>query len=581
MVLPPIANWSAENARQAVRESLGQDFEINRLMLEDKDFWQGGSMWPGHRTGDKGVDDALLRNIEPQFSVDDILSEVMENFADGLLHFEASVMLDPMKPAPKGTPAEETQQQDQTAKLRSLSLWWDRKKFWRKARAAAKRSRYAPLKDNPGVGRGDLRFWVPPVNLTTTAGADGSVTRLLPTLLPLDDALARVEVDDVRPDVAAIYIDPLTRERAAVLLVMVGEQEEVEVWTVRGQGDTRETVLRVLTSGNVAAQAVPEFVLKLGGRLPLVELEGDILLTKPTRQIQNILNFITTVLPRTVETAGFKERYFLNAEPPGIWLRTPPEGPALDKKEEGGVTWYKHRVPWVLGASITTEVQGIWTAGADKVQQFANPGVTIAEPTDPKFVTDAATAVEGLIYKRCRQGHLAITSIAEASGVAYQQHRAQFENDLGNAKAGVEGLVRDGLETALAFAALMSEEAVALLRDYRIVVDLHIHAGPVTPDEARLATELRDKRAIGQQTMMSRVGVEDTVAEEAAIVADPFFQLDLSKKRAEIVQAWIAAGAEMGVAASFAGLTPEETQMLVTASVPQPETQLAPTIKAA
>jgi hypothetical protein len=227
------------------------------------------------------------------------------------------------------------------------------------------------------------------------------------------------------------------------------------------------------------------------------------------------------------------------------------------------------------------EIVGIRTVGTDGKETFASPSVTALDPVNPAFATDASDRVAEKLYRRGKQGHLALNSTAQASGTAYQQARAQFEADLKRLKGGVEGMVRDILEATLALAGLMSTEARSVLTDFRVAVNLRVSAGPVTADEARLATELRDKRAISQQTMMSRVGIEDPQAELTQITDDPFYQLDLWLKRLEVYQKAIDAGAAAAVAAEIAGMTPEEGQMLETGTVPAPVKPGKPALSAA
>lgn len=156
----------------------------------------------------------------------------------------------------------------------------------------------------------------------------------------------------------------------------------------------------------------------------------------------------------------------------------------------------------------------------------------------------------------------------ETSGIAYEQARAQFEADLTKLRGQVEAMVRDILEAVLALAGLMSGEAKAVLVEFRVQVTLRVSAGPVTAEQARLAIELRDKRAISQQTMMARIGIEDPVAEQQAIEADPFYQAELWLKRLEVYNKLVESGAATAVAAHLAGMTTEEGRMLETGTVP-------------
>jgi hypothetical protein len=576
--LPPIANFTAQDAKNAVTQTLSSDFTVNHKMLEGKDFWQNGELFPGARSSDSATDRALRQNAKKTFIADDILSECMANYVNGLLGHEASVTLEPIEPIDEANEtAVEAQQKDIELKMRAISMWWDSKAFWRKVRITIARSRFAALRERPLIGRGDLRVWVPTNGLERVLPAPGRrAGRRFPSALSLDDALERIEVDDVEPDTAAVYTDPKTREKAAIIITGDANtlSERIELWTVEGRGDAAITRVRVLTNTpttstgrqqRVAPEAT-ELTLPLRGRLPLIEAEGDIAITKPVRDMVGVLNLIATVLPRTVEFAGFKQRYLTNVEPPGMWLPYPPsDSPALAKEELNGRAYYKHRVGWQLGADMTAELIGVRRFDPDtKLEQFAEPGVKIEEPTDPEYVTKAHERWSAVIYKRMRQGHFATQDAAQLSGVAYQQHRQQFEDDLKNGKGSAEALIRETLYTVLAYAALMSTDAADLLNTYRIVVNLHPHAGPITPEESTAIIEQKAARVISRETAMTRLSVEDTVAEATLIDDDPEQVADLATKVAAAVKAWIDAGTSAYAAARLAGLDEDNARLFET-----------------
>ena len=554
--LKPVAEWTITEAEAAIKADLVKDYEVNRRIVEDEDQWQEGKLWPGHRTGDTATDNALIRNIEPQFVADDVISEMIENRSSGLLKQEADVALVPLaepdeeegETSEGGEPtAAETREEQELQYLAEIAAWWDRKKFAEKVDQAVGRVSYAK--------RACIRAMVAEGNL---------VNGRLPLVGSLAEALDLIEVDVPQSDAATVYTDPKAQRKHGVIVVTEDTNKKAEVWSVDPK--TKQTSVRVLT--NTTPTTLGPF--DLGGRIPVAEVRGKRIITASVRRLQSLLNFITTVTGRTVETAGFRERYLGNVEPPGLWQTFPPsDGPPLevDEKSAGG-PFYKHRVPWVLGAPMNQELVGLKTLDANGKETFASPSVTALDPVDPAFATNAAKAVTGKIYRRGKQGHLALDGTTEASGVAYQQARAQFEADLTALKGPVEGMMRDILEAVLALAALMFSGAKVILTNYRVQVTLHVSAGPVTPDEMRLATELRDKRAISQQTMMARVGVEDPAAELEAIQADPIYQMELWSKRIEVYDKAITAGWSAEVAAHISGMTPEEGLMVESGKVP-------------
>ncbi len=565
------ATWTREQARQIVTGTLHADFAVNRRLIEQHDHWQDGALYKFSRSGDAGTDRGLLEMVRPQFTPDDVLSEVLVNYANGLTRREAHVTLDPLD---VDAEVSEDEQVELDAFLGAVFHWWDRVKFWRTVRRTLKRSRYAVLRDDPQSARGTLRFLVPPSRLRDADGAAGPV-RALPTDLEPAAALRLIECDALPPDAGMLYTDPVTREQAAVLLTAGSEGQvggEVDIWTLDAG---RRAVLRRLPTQGAAERFPP---LDLRGWLPFAQVEGETLIIPPVRELQAALNFIATTLPRCVEGSGFKDRSVLNAEPPGIWLPYPPEnGEALGTSEtEGGLRIWKHRVPWIRGIGMTQEILGVKqvTKDADgrETETYATPSVVVDEPTDPEFITRAMDHVEALIYKRCRQGHLSKTSTAESSGEAYEQARDQFEADLETERSGAEGLVRDALEILLSYAALMSPAARRIAARYRFSVTLHIHTGPITAAKAEGAARLRDLRLISQATAMARAGTEDQVAEQAAIDADPMIRVDFWTKMAAAFSTLTTISGMTAAGAGFLlGLTEEQVQVLETGMPPPPK----------
>jgi hypothetical protein len=120
-----------------------------------------------------------------------------------------------------------------------------------------------------------------------------------------------------------------------------------------------------------------------------------------------------------------------------------------------------------------------------------------------------------------KQGHLAYTAQAQLSGVAYQQARAVFEQFLRRRKGDVEGLIRDTIAAAIQWAEAMGSGAASIMDDYRVVVNLTVHAGPVLPDQQQATTALYEAGLRSRPTALAETGVEDGDAEAQMLDAEP------------------------------------------------------------
>lgn len=568
-IVKPVKEWGIGDATAAAAGELPRDYQVVYDLIELNEAFQDGRLWPGHRTGDPVTDAAIRENVRPQFISDDVAGEMVENRTNGLLGQEADVTLVPLS----GAEPTDAEQKEIDLLTSALSAWWDRKKLWEKVGTALGRVSYA--------SRATVRPFVAEGNLTSTPAVGRQKARTtLPTNKPLAEALDLIDLDTPLPNLAVRYTDPRTQRPAAVVVTETDSgQRSAEVWTV--DPVSKKTELRVLGAQQVGT--APALTLDLQGRLPLAEVRGKRIITPSVVKLQSLLNFIMTVTARTVETAGFRERYLINAEPPGMWLPTAPANtPPLAINEDGPVKLYKHPIPMVLGAGISNELIGYRktnTTPTGTEEVITDPSVTVLDPVDPAFATNAADAITAKLYKRGKQGHLAIDSTAQASGIAYEQSRAQFAADLKGLKGPAEGMLRDLLEVVLAYAGLMSTEAAGILSRYRVQVTLHVTAGPISADEQRAATELRDKRVISQQTTMARCGIEDPDAEQAAIDSDP---LQLAAFWVAMMPAWMAltAATTPEKAGELLHLTPEQV-LLLSETPPVTPPEARPTLSAA
>jgi hypothetical protein len=576
MATKPLDQWRLDDAVNAAKTSLPDDYRTCVRLIEDEDHWNNGVDWPGQRSGDPVTDGILSAKRRDMFIPDDQLSEGCDNRTNGLIGQEADIQLVPLTPQGKdGAPSEE---QKTFAKnvLRSLSQFWNNKGFWSVQRNALNRLHYAKRTDVIAfVAEGNM-----PVN------PDG--TRALPNRDNLDDALALIELEAPPPDTAIRYIDPLTKRPVAIIVTAQdNSRQQAQVWSYNPE--SKLTEVRIFGAKEAPRDpstgvTAPTLTLNTRGRLPVAEARGQRIVTKSARRLQTQLNLATTYTSSTIEFSGSRERYFENVEPPGIWLKTPPSNRkplAVDDDSPGG-PWYKHSVPWVIGADISNSIVGLRTRetrnDGTQVESYATPGVTALDPVDPAFTTNAAEAVSLKLYRRMKQGHLGLAKTGEASGTAYIQARAQHEADLKSVKGPVEGMVRDLLEYILALAGLIHPGSAGILDTYRIEVTLKISAGPVTADEARLAKEMRDARGISTREFMARIGVEDAQAMQDEINADPLMMAGYWAQIGSAIQTLVTQ--VPGMTASGAGallkLPPDVLQILATGVAPGFEDTPAP-----
>jgi hypothetical protein len=553
-----VAEWTLEHAERAIQDAIraapgGKDaFDANAKYVEEQDHWQEGNGWvgPNAEGADGTVVTRVMAGVERQFTPVDLITECLHRGANGLFKHQADVQLAPLNPIeganPDGTLTDEQQAQEAEQKKRAdatmaiISAWWDRVHLWTRVRDAYVRSRWS--------GRGLMRLWIPAAHTENNA---------LPSGLDLEEALQRLELSAPAPDAATVYVHPETHQPIAIYVTELDGEKVVELWTVDPEGgEDPDTIVR-----QIAKDETVELRIPMGGRLPVNQMEADVLITEAVRRQQKRLNFYESILVRVGEAAGFPERYISNASPQGILLTTPPDTPTIHAPViHNGVTYYVHEVPRTLGAQVTTELRG-FEYGEGETPHITTPQVTIKEPTDPDYAIKAAWHARRTILEACKQAHVLTNSEAAPSGYSREQARADFEDDLDGVKSAAEMLIAETLAAALAIAHAMGADDV--LAEFRPVVTLHIHSGPVSPEEREQNTAKQAAGLLSRETSMARDGVEDVDAEIQRIDAGPYGQLALLTKRAEALRALTDAGLGVEGAMKLVGFTDEEIEEAV------------------
>lgn len=521
--LAPFDQWKYEDAYNAFKQIKPDDFDIVRRFVEDHDHLQKGRdhQWVG--PGDPQTN----AKLEKQFAPDDAISEVLANISNAFAEPQISIVA-------IGDETEETKAK--MAELReALTQWWDKRRLQELLQDRLKASAWA--------GWAGLRLWIPWRFLEVdNEGAISFIAAADPK-----DALKYVHVMAPKPNHGAVIIDTNTQDMCAVFIdeeieYINGKKEVfpraelVYLDPTRGDDDEAMTHMRIIYANNAKPEVEARF--PLGGRMTYAEMRGEVLLTEPVMRTQRQLNLLSSLITRIGETAAFRERYTTNARPQGT--RVPyvegealSDGAFLDRDEEGRL-WEVIPQARTLGAGTTTELVGLPRVdNAGDAKGYETPGITIADPVDPGPYVQAADGTRRRILRMCGQGHLGGVSNAEASGIAYEQARAVFEKDLQRRRVSEEGMLRDLLTAAVALAEMISQSPGYYTDVVRITVDQHINPGPRSPDSVRLDLESYVEGALSGETLMSRMGVEDTEAELRRLQRSPGFIMSLLQKAAE------------------------------------------------
>lgn len=376
-------------------------------------------------------------------------------------------------------------------------------------------------------GRGPLRFYIPPD--VFKAAADG---RSVVPRMKAEEAIKVIFLLSVEPKEAAVAIDPVTRRKASAFLYKNAEgQQIVELSYLDDDG---QTVFRILTAdgqsfvaravdqarqfvGRMFGTRVAENAWKfpMGGKLFVFQMEADPLITEQVRENQALVAKALTTLSINMDESAYRERIYLNAQPPGRQVMIDdPDNPG--KKVKAFVSGVMPTGPGSRGF-----VQGVsWTdtGGPDgkKTTHLATPSVHDSEPVDVKSFDDAASIGTRNVLEECDQLHVEIAKDATATGESRKQARDEYQSSLDETKTEVDYVGSEACEAVLAMIAILTGQP-GRYDSLRVTFTTRLNPGPLSADDRRLIIEEKKEKLRSTENAMEQIGIEDPDAMKAKI----------------------------------------------------------------
>lgn len=543
LALAPFGTWDYKEAADAVKAGLPGNYDQLKAYCASQDHWQDGREWVG--PGDATNRGNQSQQIKRQFAPYDAIGKALANLANAFA-LEAEINTAPVEEYEAGKiPAEVTKKMAEADQL--LTLLFDRHHVHKHHRPCVRISAYA--------GRAGLRWWIPPGFAWRMPNGE---VRLRETK-DFTEAAEWLALERPDPAAAAVIVHKETQERAAVCLSTIREGGKDVAIAEIAYVDGEETVFRVVYADK--REAEEPYRLKMGGLLPFSEMDTGLLITEPVIAGQRQANFAKSLISRSLETCGFPERVISNAKPAGERREYNagdiiPSGAFLER-DETGREWLVIPEIRTLGSNTTTELVGLDTTGADGKQGHETPGYERFDPVVPEHAIQGKDEAFADVLRMCGQGHLAGDSTAEASGAAYEQHRAEFMTEAESRRGPAEGMLRDSLTSVLAQIEALAGQPGYFTQTLRVVVTIHVNVGPASPQARTEDREAVKAGLMAPETAMARAGIEDLKNELQRIRAHPFYKLILLEKVAAVfntlsgttsapavVRALIAAGVE-------------------------------------
>ncbi len=586
--LPPRFPLTAQQARAATAVVFRPTDPSDKLTpylprMVEGDMWLRGLGWVGPwvpRT-DATPEAAMIREeTRRSFLSRNVLAEANSRHASGVLGREPRWDLVSRQPLGRRAALPAAQQTLRDEAVNGLTAWWDRVKPHHAMKQALAWALYKR--------RGVVRPFVHPGLVAQLVGSgprpdDG--TFLVPPVRTIEDALALIDVEAVDPESGAVTRSP--RDGTPVSVVFYDEIDDTGAgrwqrmeWTfLAAEGDTTVVDLRIedvpegqeilrpaRTRPRGEARPSTATTFRLGGRVPVVQFEREPLITPHALTLQAALNFALSVVPRVLGDAGWMERIFTNAEPPGTW-----EYDEYNKRKPGTFT----PGPFYTGPRTTNFMQGVQVESEDAtgVKTAITPvGVHWRPPVDPAFAIRSARALYLAFLEEVDQAHVFLKQEGEASGRSHEMARADYEASLDDSATVVNPAGRTLLEAILALAEDLMDAPGRYTSFLRAEFQCRLSVGQRTADEEQADNQAIQAGRLSRTTSMERSGIDDVAAELERIAADPDVQLARRKTMAEVMGAFTTAGLDQVTAAKLAGFEPAEITLIQN----MPEEQIDP-----
>lgn len=307
------------------------------------------------------------------------------------------------------------------------------------------------------------------------------------------DLITRVALHSPHPDSVVINRDSDEFTSSIEYHYTRDNHSRVEVQTIDEL--TNYTIFVTLdeTGKEIESETI---ALDLGGRFSIFEMKSPSLITDSIKRAQNAINFTMTMMVRSAELAGFRERLILGAQPPGVWDEDKKFIPDAEFRVGAGQTAFLQGLP------MMDELGGL--------KGYTNPSVFSSEPISPATFIDTINAFVSAIYYQFSQSHL-LGSDLQLSGVSREQARQDFQTKLGEHSDIVAAAISGAYGSALM---MLVQEDIGTYKNLDVVVTLKLNATSPLPEERDRLLKFQQAGLLSKATAMNLSGyVEDTDSE--------------------------------------------------------------------
>ena len=256
----------------------------------------------------------------------------------------------------------------------------------------------------------------------------------------------------------------------------------------------------------------------------VTEMSGEEFVTAQVRQNQALVAKGLTMLSHNMDIAGFRERVYFNAKPPGKYVEVDdPSSPSGKSR-----VFIPGVIPEGPGARPFLEGVSYTDTGTDgkKVTRLATPSMALVEPVNTGSFENTAKTGRRNVLDEMDQLHIEIAADATVSGESRRQARDDHEKSLKELKLEVDPVGSEVFETFLALVAYFSGQP-GRYDSLRVTFSAHVDPGPLAADDRRMVIEEKEAGLRSREDSMEQIGIDDPDAmaakidEEVAAKGDP------------------------------------------------------------
>jgi hypothetical protein len=244
-------------------------------------------------------------------------------------------------------------------------------------------------------------------------------------------------------------------------------------------------------------------------------MRGPGLVTPDMLSMQRALDHNETMLLMNNSYAGFRERLFLNTEPPTFYQKINGKDVETD-------------APVNVGPGSTMFLQGV--AVEDEVTKelkgYATPSVTYIDPVNQEGLINSIKHVKYQLHEGMFQAHLQISGDSTSSGQSRIQAVQDHISSLRIIERQASSMIKWLLETLLHFSAALSGNEGKYL-PLKAVVQCKISPVVLTPEERTAIREEYNQELHSQEGAMTLLGVDNPAEEILKIRAEKQEAIDL------------------------------------------------------